>query len=217
MLNLDPSRHAHEGLAHIFAAQRRRLNEVDRVLDGEQLSLFLAYCAFLFQIALKLFGLSILNKYLKYLIPDKQFLDPFRGMLLDIAQPVGDIFKTLFRGDVVNEENAHCAAIICGCNCTESLLPGCVPHLELQLKVSGFNSSLLLNLVSGQGMLGVKNCISSDLVLTLMRFPSISSVCILKSIPMVEMNVELNVLSAKRNSKHVLPTPESPISSSLKR
>lgn len=35
--------------------------------------------------------------------------------------------------------------------------------------------------------------------------------------PIVEMNVELNASSEKRNSTQVLPTPESPIKSSLKR
>lgn len=35
--------------------------------------------------------------------------------------------------------------------------------------------------------------------------------------PMVEINVELNASSENRNSTQVLPTPESPISSSLKR
>lgn len=35
--------------------------------------------------------------------------------------------------------------------------------------------------------------------------------------PMVEINVELNASSENRNSTQVLPTPESPISNSLKR
>jgi len=43
-----------------------------------------------------------------------------------------------------------------------------------------------------------------------------SKVRILKSIPMVEINVGLNVLSANRNIIQVLPTPLSPIRSSLK-
>lgn len=43
-----------------------------------------------------------------------------------------------------------------------------------------------------------------------------SKVRILKSIPMVEINVGLNALSANRNIIQVLPTPLSPIRSSLK-
>lgn len=37
------------------------------------------------------------------------------------------------------------------------------------------------------------------------------------NVPMVEMYVELKLSSAKRIIRHVLPTPLSPISSSLKR
>lgn len=44
----------------------------------------------------------------------------------------------------------------------------------------------------------------------------ISKVFILKSIPMVDINDGLKVLSAKRNIIHVFPTPLSPISRSLK-
>ena len=40
---------------------------------------------------------------------------------------------------------------------------------------------------------------------------------ILKSMPIVEMNELLNESSEKRNSTQVLPTPESPISSSWKK
>ena len=44
-----------------------------------------------------------------------------------------------------------------------------------------------------------------------------SNVLILKSIPMVEINEELNVLSANRKIMHVFPTPLSPIRSNLKK
>jgi len=36
-------------------------------------------------------------------------------------------------------------------------------------------------------------------------------------VPIVDMNVELKASSENRNSMHVLPTPESPISNSLNR
>ena len=36
-------------------------------------------------------------------------------------------------------------------------------------------------------------------------------------IPIVDMNVELNASSENRNSMHVFPTPESPMSNSLNR
>lgn len=54
-------------------------------------------------------------------------------------------------------------------------------------------------------------------ICSLIFLPSISMVRILKSIPMVDMKVVLNAASLKRNNTHVLPTPESPISSNLNR
>ena len=50
-----------------------------------------------------------------------------------------------------------------------------------------------------------------------MTFPSRSMVRILKSTPMVEMYDSVYVWSAKRSSRQLLPTPLSPISSSLNR
>lgn len=52
-------------------------------------------------------------------------------------------------------------------------------------------------------------------ICNLIFFPLNSTVLILKSIPIVEMNVVEKASSEKRNSMHVLPTPESPMSSSL--
>ena len=48
-----------------------------------------------------------------------------------------------------------------------------------------------------------------------MVLPSNSIVRILKSTPIVEMYDSVYVSSAKRNKRHDLPTPESPINKSL--
>lgn len=52
-------------------------------------------------------------------------------------------------------------------------------------------------------------------ICSFIRLPSSSIVLILKSMPMVVMNEGVHASSQKRNSRHDLPTPESPISSSL--
>lgn len=52
---------------------------------------------------------------------------------------------------------------------------------------------------------------------SLILLPSISTVFILKSIPMVDMNEDEKESSTNRKRIHVFPTPESPISISLKR
>jgi hypothetical protein len=50
-------------------------------------------------------------------------------------------------------------------------------------------------------------CVFAARTCSLIRFPSISMVLILKSIPIVVMNVGLNESFAYRSSRHVLPTP----------
>ena len=50
---------------------------------------------------------------------------------------------------------------------------------------------------------------------SLTRFPSSSIVRILKSMPMVVMKEGVKESSLKRSRQHDLPTPESPIRSSL--
>lgn len=52
-------------------------------------------------------------------------------------------------------------------------------------------------------------------ICNLIFFPRSSTVLILKSMPIVEMNVDVNASSEKRKSIQVLPTPESPISNNL--
>jgi hypothetical protein len=54
-------------------------------------------------------------------------------------------------------------------------------------------------------------------ICSLIVLPSSSIVRILKSTPMVEMYESIHVSSAKRSSKHDLPTPESPISTRMNR
>lgn len=60
-----------------------------------------------------------------------------------------------------------------------------------------------------------RSCPAVSQICSFTRFPSSSIVRILKSIPMVVMKDGVNESSLKRSRQHDLPTPESPISSSL--
>ena len=62
-----------------------------------------------------------------------------------------------------------------------------------------------------------RSCPAVSQICSLIVFPSRSIVRILKSTPIVLMYDSVYVSSAKRRSRHDLPTPESPISSSLNR
>lgn len=52
-------------------------------------------------------------------------------------------------------------------------------------------------------------------ICNLIFLPRNSTVLILKSIPIVEMNVDVNASSENRKRMQVFPTPESPINSNL--
>ena len=66
-------------------------------------------------------------------------------------------------------------------------------------------------------MVRKRSCPAVSQICSLIVLPSSSIVRILKSTPIVEMYDSVYVSSAKRSSRHDLPTPESPISSSLNR
>ena len=60
-------------------------------------------------------------------------------MRLNLLQPVLDIVKCRLLGAIVDENDAHCALIICLSDCAEAFLPGSVPHLQLDALVLHIN------------------------------------------------------------------------------
>ena len=52
-------------------------------------------------------------------------------MLLNILDPVANVSKRLFVGDVVHEQDSHGSAIVGGGNGAEALLASRVPNLQL--------------------------------------------------------------------------------------
>lgn len=134
-------------------------------------------------------------------------------MLLDVGVPRADVcgkgleatkradvaqrtVKRTLVGHVVHEEDAHRAAVIRRRNCPEALLARCIPL------PSPFSFAV--------GSPGAER----HTIWSLMRLPSSSIVRILKSMPIVVINDGVHWSSQNRRSRHDLPTPESPISSS---
>lgn len=64
-------------------------------------------------------------------------------------------------------------------------------------------------------MVRKRSCPAVSHICSFTRLPSSSMVRILKSMPMVVMNEGVNESSLKRSRQHDLPTPESPMRSSL--
>jgi hypothetical protein len=64
-------------------------------------------------------------------------------------------------------------------------------------------------------MVRKRSCPAVSHICSLTRLPSSSIVLILKSMPIVVMKLGVKESSLNRNRQHDLPTPESPIRSSL--
>lgn len=62
------------------------------------------------------------------LVAQQHFLDIGGGVLLDIPDPVLDVFKGLLLGYVIDQHDAHGASVIGRCDCSKTLLAGSVPE-----------------------------------------------------------------------------------------
>ncbi len=65
------------------------------------------------------------------LVANDHLLDVGRGVVLNVAHPVLDVLETALGRDVVDEEDAHGAAVVGGGDGPKALLAGRVPNLEL--------------------------------------------------------------------------------------
>jgi len=75
------------------------------------------------------------------LVSNENLVDVHIGVLLNLGDPISDRFKGPSVGDIVDEENALGAAKVGRCDGPETLLPGCVP--DLQLDASPVNINIL--------------------------------------------------------------------------
>lgn len=74
-----------------------------------------------------LLHLSVLGRI--RLIADEGHADGGIGVLLDLLQPVGQVFEGLGSGQVEHYHCAYCIPVVAGGNCSEAFLTGSVPNL----------------------------------------------------------------------------------------
>lgn len=114
-------------------------------------------------------------------------------MLLDLAHPVLDGAEALSVGDVVGHNDTVSSLVVAAGDGLESLLTSGIPNLQLDgLAVNLDGSDFLRTRLAREGALT-------------------------KSTPMVGMKLSVNTSSANLSSNEDFPTPEFPMSSTLKR
>jgi hypothetical protein len=129
------------------------------------------------------------------LVAEDHLLHVRARVLLNVPDPVLDVVKALLVGDIIDEHDAHGAAVVGGGDGPEPLLSGCVPDLELDL--------LSVQLDRPDFEIDPWASSSHNPIMTVS--------------PIVEINVALKASSENLKRTHVLPTPESPMRSSLNR
>ena len=67
------------------------------------------------------------------LIPKNHLLHICTSVLFNVPDPVLDVVEALLVGDVVDQHDAHGAAVVGGGDGAEPLLASCVPDLQLDL------------------------------------------------------------------------------------
>ena len=69
------------------------------------------------------------------LVADQYALNilPPIGVLLELPHPVAHVVKALFARAVISKDRALCIFEVVGCDVSVSLLPGCVPYLQLHI------------------------------------------------------------------------------------
>ena len=66
-------------------------------------------------------------------------------MSIDLLEPVLNVIESCLLATIINKKDAHCSLVVSLSDCTEPLLAGCVPNLELDLliqQIYGFNSEI---------------------------------------------------------------------------
>ncbi len=65
------------------------------------------------------------------LVSDEQLVDALGGVAVDFLKPLLDVVEGVHIGDVIDDDDAVCTAVVRGGDGTEALLSGRVPNLEL--------------------------------------------------------------------------------------
>jgi len=142
--------------------------------------------------------------------------------LINVPEPLCDVFEALRVGDIVDEHDPHRPAVVRRRYRVETLLTRRVPELSIIIFISDTpknsqknNSPNLqfdfLSLQLYRLYLEVDSCTNNTYCDNCYQKSKD------KSLPMVEMNVVLKASSENLKRMQVLPTPESPIRRSLNR
>jgi hypothetical protein len=65
------------------------------------------------------------------LVSDQHDHDVSIGMIPQLLKPSSDIVVCLMLADIVDQQRSNSPSVVCGCDCTISLLSSCVPDLRL--------------------------------------------------------------------------------------
>lgn len=87
------------------------------------------------------------------LVSDQHDDDVGVGMISQLLQPAGDVLISLVLADVVHEQCANGASVVCRCDRSVSLLSGSIPDLRLNSLLVYLNrSGRKLNTDGGLGI-----------------------------------------------------------------
>jgi len=116
-----------EGRLYVDVGLGGGLQELDVVLPGDGLAPLLGDHPLVLHVAL---------------VAEDHPLHVLVGVLVDVAEPLGDVVEALGVGDVVHQHDAHGAAVVARGDRVEPLLTRCVPDLKfnfLSSKLNGFD------------------------------------------------------------------------------
>ena len=137
------------------------------------------------------------------LIADEHHNDARVRMRAELLEPPLDVLKGKALRYIVHEQRADGATVVRARNCAVALLAGCA-HMQDTAGWAEWGSGAIYNLPVSQ-------------ICALIILPSCWMLRVANSTPMVDFESRWNSFRVKRLRRFDLPTPESPIMTTLKR
>jgi len=148
---LDVSRDGSERLDDVDVALGGRLEELNAVLVGKSLTASSLH--------------NLLRQHIA-LVADQNLVDVVRCVLLNVADPVANVLEALLVGHVVDEQDAHGAAVVRGRDRAEALLASRIPDLQLDaLSIELDRLDLEVNADGGDEARGEVNVVHGEATL----------------------------------------------------
>ena len=66
-------------------------------------------------------------------VTNKDFLDSWCSMLINLIKPVCNIIKCMLLCTIICQDNTLCTSVVCLCNCSKSFLASCIPNLHFNI------------------------------------------------------------------------------------